>query len=54
MSQQPVRGDRPALLAAVRDADAQLVRSATKVDAEVLTAATRLKVAGIVGLGKIG
>ena len=36
--------DRPALLAAIADADALLVRSATKVDAEVLAAATRLTV----------
>ena len=33
--------DRPALLAAVADADAILVRSATKVDAEVIGAAPR-------------
>ena len=31
--------DRPALLAAIADADALLVRSATKVDAEALAAA---------------
>ncbi|MCU1653566.1 MAG: D-3-phosphoglycerate dehydrogenase, partial [Pseudonocardia sp.] len=36
--------DRPALLAAVADVDALLVRSATKVDAEVLAAAHQLKV----------
>src|SRR5919109_574050 len=35
--------DRPALLEAVADADALLVRSATKVDAEVLAAAGKLK-----------
>ena len=33
--------DRPALLAALADADALLVRSATKVDAEALAAAPR-------------
>lgn len=43
--------DRPALLAAVADADALLVRSATKVDAEVLAAATRLKVVARAGVG---
>ncbi|MGZ4554975.1 MAG: phosphoglycerate dehydrogenase, partial [Mycobacteriaceae bacterium] len=36
--------DRPALLEAVASADALLVRSATKVDAEVLAATTTLKV----------
>ena len=35
--------DRPALLDAVGEADALLVRSATKVDAEVLGATTQLK-----------
>jgi D-3-phosphoglycerate dehydrogenase len=43
--------DRPALLAAVAQADALLVRSATKVDAEVLAATTRLKVVARAGVG---
>jgi D-3-phosphoglycerate dehydrogenase len=43
--------DRPALLAAVADADALLVRSATHVDAEVLAASTRLKVVARAGVG---
>ncbi|MBY8852303.1 phosphoglycerate dehydrogenase, partial [Saccharothrix sp. MB29] len=43
--------DRPALLAAVADADALLVRSATKVDAEVLRATTKLKVVARAGVG---
>ncbi|MGH3714782.1 MAG: phosphoglycerate dehydrogenase [Micromonosporaceae bacterium] len=43
--------DRPALLAAIADADALLVRSATKVDAEVLAAASRLKVVARAGVG---
>jgi D-3-phosphoglycerate dehydrogenase len=43
--------DRPALLAAIADADALLVRSATKVDAEVLAASTRLKVVARAGVG---
>ncbi|MFL6141738.1 MAG: phosphoglycerate dehydrogenase [Labedaea sp.] len=43
--------DRPALLAAVADADALLVRSATKVDAEVLAASDRLKVVARAGVG---
>lgn len=43
--------DRPALLAAVADADALLVRSATKVDAEVLAAGRRLKVVARAGVG---
>jgi D-3-phosphoglycerate dehydrogenase / 2-oxoglutarate reductase len=43
--------DRPALLAAVADADALLVRSATRVDAEVLAASTRLKVVARAGVG---
>ncbi|QGK71099.1 phosphoglycerate dehydrogenase [Allosaccharopolyspora coralli] len=43
--------DRPALLDAVADADALLVRSATKVDAEVLAATTRLKVVARAGVG---
>jgi len=43
--------DRPALLAAVADVDALLVRSATKVDAEVLTAGKRLTVVARAGVG---
>jgi D-3-phosphoglycerate dehydrogenase len=43
--------DRPALLAAVADADAVLVRSATRVDAEVLDAARRLRVVARAGVG---
>ncbi len=43
--------DRPALLAAVPEADALLVRSATKVDAEVLAAATNLKIVARAGVG---
>jgi D-3-phosphoglycerate dehydrogenase len=43
--------DRPALLEAVAQADALLVRSATKVDAEVLAATTRLKVVARAGVG---
>ncbi|WP_216209101.1 phosphoglycerate dehydrogenase [Amycolatopsis aidingensis] len=43
--------DRPALLDAVQEADALLVRSATKVDAEVLAAAPTLKVVARAGVG---
>jgi D-3-phosphoglycerate dehydrogenase / 2-oxoglutarate reductase len=43
--------DRPALIAAVAYADALLVRSATKVDAEVLNVAPRLKVVARAGVG---
>ena len=43
--------DRPALLAALADADALLVRSATMVDAEALAASTRLKVVARAGVG---
>ncbi|GAA2559261.1 phosphoglycerate dehydrogenase [Pseudonocardia hydrocarbonoxydans] len=43
--------DRPALLAALADADALLVRSATRVDAEALAAGTRLKVVARAGVG---
>src|SRR3954453_20121155 len=43
--------DRQALLAAVADADALLVRSATQVDAEVLAAARNLKVVARAGVG---
>ena len=43
--------DRTALLAAIVDADALLVRSATKVDAGALAAAPRLKVVARAGVG---
>ena len=43
--------DRPALLAALADADALLVRSATQVDAEAIAAASRLKVVARAGVG---
>ncbi|GAB3436231.1 phosphoglycerate dehydrogenase [Actinophytocola sediminis] len=43
--------DRGALLSAVADADALLVRSATKVDAEVFAATNRLKVVARAGVG---
>ena len=43
--------DRPALLAAIADADALLVRSATQVDAEVYAAAAQLKVVARAGVG---
>jgi D-3-phosphoglycerate dehydrogenase len=43
--------DRPALLEAVAQADALLVRSATKVDAEVFGATTKLKVVARAGVG---
>ena len=43
--------DRPALLAALADADALLVRSATKVDAEAIAAGSRLKVVARAGVG---
>lgn len=43
--------DRPALLAAVPEADAILVRSATTVDAEVLAAGTKLKIVARAGVG---
>ncbi|WP_407936600.1 phosphoglycerate dehydrogenase [Lentzea tibetensis] len=43
--------DRPALLSAVADADALLVRSATKVDAEVFGATRKLKVVARAGVG---
>ena len=43
--------DRPALLSAVADADALLVRSATKVDAEVFAATSQLKVVARAGVG---
>ena len=43
--------DRSALLAAVAEADALLVRSATRVDAEVLAAGRRLRVVARAGVG---
>ena len=43
--------DRGELLSAIVDADALLVRSATKVDAEALAAAPRLKVVARAGVG---
>ncbi|WP_174183966.1 phosphoglycerate dehydrogenase [Nocardia barduliensis] len=43
--------DRPALLAAVSEADALLVRSATTVDAEVLEAGKNLKIVARAGVG---
>ncbi|WP_288801429.1 phosphoglycerate dehydrogenase [uncultured Corynebacterium sp.] len=43
--------NRPELLKAVVDADALLVRSATKVDAEVLEAAPKLQIVGRAGVG---
>ena len=43
--------DRPALLTAIADADAILIRSATKVDAEAIAAASNLKVVARAGVG---
>jgi D-3-phosphoglycerate dehydrogenase len=43
--------DRPALLSALADAHAVLVRSATKIDAEALAAAPSLKVVARAGVG---
>jgi len=43
--------DRPALLAALAEADAVLVRSATQTDAEAIAAAPRLKVIARAGVG---
>ncbi|MFZ3291894.1 NAD(P)-dependent oxidoreductase, partial [Mycobacterium sp.] len=43
--------DREKLLAAVPDADAILVRSATTVDAEVMSAAPKLKIVARAGVG---
>ncbi|WP_167139068.1 phosphoglycerate dehydrogenase [Diaminobutyricimonas sp. TR449] len=43
--------DRPALLSALEDADAILIRSATKVDAEAIAAAKQLKVVARAGVG---
>lgn len=43
--------DRPALLAALADADAVLIRSATQIDAEAIAAAPGLKVVARAGVG---
>ncbi|GAB3389803.1 phosphoglycerate dehydrogenase [Humibacter soli] len=43
--------DRPALLSALADADAVLIRSATKIDAEAVAAAPRLRVVARAGVG---
>jgi D-3-phosphoglycerate dehydrogenase / 2-oxoglutarate reductase len=43
--------DRPALLEAVAEVDALLVRSATQVDAEVFAAANKLTIVGRAGVG---
>jgi D-3-phosphoglycerate dehydrogenase len=43
--------DRPALLAALADVDAVVVRSATQIDAEAIAAAPRLKVVARAGVG---
>ncbi|WFR66481.1 phosphoglycerate dehydrogenase [Curtobacterium flaccumfaciens] len=43
--------DRPALLASLAEADAVLVRSATKIDAEAIAAAPNLKVVARAGVG---
>src|SRR5258707_6154947 len=43
--------DRAALLAALAEADALIVRSATRVDGEALAAAPRLKVVARAGVG---
>jgi D-3-phosphoglycerate dehydrogenase len=43
--------DRPALLSALADADAILIRSATKVDADAIAAAPKLKVVARAGVG---
>src|SRR6188472_4749308 len=43
--------DRAALLEAIVDADAVLVRSATKIDVEAIAAARRLKVVARAGVG---
>src|ERR671938_648600 len=43
--------DRPALLAALAEADAVIVRSATQIDAEAIAAAPRLKVVARAGFG---
>src|SRR5215207_6906131 len=43
--------DRPALLAALAEADAVIVRSATQIDSEAIAAAPRLKVVARAGVG---
>src|ERR687894_1808367 len=43
--------DRPALLSALSEADAVIVRSATQIDAEAIAAAPRLKVGARAGVG---
>src|SRR3954468_5860734 len=43
--------DRPALLAALAEADAVIVRSATRIDAEAVAAAPQLKVVARAGVG---
>ncbi|HOZ59187.1 MAG TPA: phosphoglycerate dehydrogenase, partial [Nakamurella multipartita] len=43
--------DRSALLPALKDADAVLIRSATTMDAEALAAAPQLKVVARAGIG---
>lgn len=43
--------DRPALLTALAEADAVLIRSATKMDAEAIAAGTKLKVIARAGVG---
>lgn len=43
--------DRPALLSALADASAVLIRSATQIDAEAIAAAPRLKVVARAGVG---
>ncbi|MGC5021130.1 phosphoglycerate dehydrogenase [Micromonospora sp. DT47] len=43
--------DRPALLSALSEADAVIVRSATQIDAEAIAAAPRLKVVARAGIG---
>lgn len=43
--------DRPALLSALSEADAVIVRSATRIDAEAIAAAPRLKVVARAGVG---
>ena len=43
--------DRPALLSALHEAEAVIVRSATRIDAEALNAASRLRVVARAGVG---
>ena len=51
-SYDPALGERrEALLAAVADADALIVRNNTRVDAELLAAAPKLRVVGRLGVG---